>query len=974
MSDDRFAQLFRASPVATWAVGADGQLWARNPAAEEFEARIGWATSLGEPLAERLAHTGLASALEERRSDRTRFRLGAIEVWGAVTFLAEGWQLVLTELQPADSRLEAELEATRVRLETVTACAPGGFWVRNLRSHDVWYSDRLLDSLGTGEPTLASWEARIHPDDRAHVLPALGAHAAGKGPLNVQVRLRGADGEFRWKRIEGQLRAGLDGEPEWSVGCNTDVHEVELAYSKLAASLRCADVAMWEWRAQDGSYRQDAIFFERIGLDPEPHTDSLWAGRLHDEDARACELQLKALIEGRSQRMRCEARLLDAAGKWRWCSTRGEVLERDEQGRPTVVVGIHVDIDAEKEVGQRLQLALGASDTLTWEWWLQSGRMKMEIPSPAGGYEVRSTTSDAILEAVEPEDRDSLTQSIRGAIKGTASRFDHEVRYRHKGRPRWVRISGVVAERDPEGRALRLLGQAIDVHERIDAIRKLASVEALSRRFVEHIPTPVAMFDREVRYLLASEGWARLVGGPRSELTGRSWKEAPGPGADVWIAHVERALAEGEEASSERQRVLGPVGEEWWIRWRLVPWRDDRGDIAGVVVVVEPIDEQVRYERSLEQARRVAEEAGSARMRFLARVSHEIRTPMNGVLGLTDILLSGPLEPAQREHAGTLKQVAQALMLVVGDMLDYSKVEAGELSLDVAPADIRHLLGHALEGLGAQARNKGIRLETRVEPDVQVALVDERRLEQLLVNLVGNAVKFTDEGRVEVAVSRDGRRLRFDIRDSGAGIGPEQLEHLFDEFAVGDESMARKQGGTGLGLAISRRLAHLMGGSIEVQSTRGLGSTFSLLIDGPEAGVEANPVAALAGGRILVVDDNRVNRVVAKKMLERLGYQTEVAEDGYEVLEWLDRGERFDAILMDVQMPRMDGLSATRRIRERGDPSGSVPIVALTAHAMESDRASCIEAGMDGYLTKPVNADRLQSMLQRMLRSSALGS
>ncbi|MBK7187616.1 MAG: response regulator [bacterium] len=368
--------------------------------------------------------------------------------------------------------------------------------------------------------------------------------------------------------------------------------------------------------------------------------------------------------------------------------------------------------------------------------------------------------------------------------------------------------------------------------------------------------------------------------------------------------------------------------------------------------------------------------ADKAKDQFLATMSHEIRTPMNGVLGMAETLSATNLDTQQREYLHIITRSVESLLNIINDILDYSKITSSSLALESVPVDLEQVLGDIHSLLRTSAENQGIELEFEVEPAAHGwFLGDPTRIRQIVLNLVGNAIKFTQRGGVRVTCRAgefaDGCNLELKIRDSGIGIPADRLGAIFRQFEQADNSTTRRYGGTGLGLAISRKLARMMGGDVAVKSTEGKGSTFTVLLrlertEKPVA-VPAPDPAVLPdfGLRALVAEDNKFNQVVVRNLAKRIGISVDIAENGAEAVRMVGDGE-YDLVLMDIRMPVMNGYEAAARIRARGDEIASIPILAVTAEATKADIQQCLDAGMDQHLSKPLRIADVAAAVQRL--------
>ncbi len=570
---------------------------------------------------------------------------------------------------------------------------------------------------------------------------------------------------------------------------------------------------------------------------------------------------------------------------------------------------------------------------------------------------------------------------------------------RKDGTPIWVLENASLVE-PGHGEAAFIEGTFTDVTDRKLAAEALRESEERLRSLIESTCDWVWEVDVRGVYTYSSPKVKDLLGYEPEEILGkRPFDFMPAEEANrVRTAFV--AIAEGRRAFYRLENSnLHKHGRLVVLETSGMPIFDAHGKLRGYRGIDRDITERKRAEEELHRAKETAEAASRAKSEFLAVMSHEIRTPMNGIIGMTELALDTELTFEQREYLDAVKESADALLTLIDDILDFSRIEAGKLSLGLEPFDLGDTLDRALKALAIRAQQKGLELVCHVRAGVPLALVgDPGRLRQVVINLVGNAIKFTQRGEVVLSVrldsqTADGAELHFTVRDTGIGIPLEQQRRIFEAFVQADSSAARQHGGAGLGLSISSRLVSMMNGRIWVESEVGIGSTFHFtarfgLLKDPAArpaavkemrlrglprlappivGNEEPNLNASQAWRVLLAEDNSVNQAVVMRLLERRGHSVTLATDGRQVINALEAA-KFDLVLMDIQMPGMDGIEATAAIREKERPSGlHVPIIALTAHAMKGDRERCLAAGMDGYLAKPIHEKDLLEVIENVL-------
>ncbi len=507
----------------------------------------------------------------------------------------------------------------------------------------------------------------------------------------------------------------------------------------------------------------------------------------------------------------------------------------------------------------------------------------------------------------------------------------------------------------------------------------LRDSRARLRAILDHVPVSISLKDRQHRYVVLNKQYETWFGVTQQQQLGRTLGDVgTDPEFTALMESIEdRVLASGVVESFEvKEPDVGTAPS--WVLTTKFPVRAFDGRIIGIGTVNIDISQRRAAEQALKDAKDAAERASWAKSEFLARMSHEIRTPMNGIIGIADLLLDGKLNEVQRSRVKLVKDSGKSLLAIINDILDVSKVEAGKLELERIAMNPAEVVEGAIAIVRGAAEAKHLELRAALASDLPEWIEgDPTRLRQILLNLLANAAKFTERGGITVAVSRepgkDTRQIRFVVTDTGIGIPLERRHLLFQDFSQIDRSTTRRFGGSGLGLAIAKRLAEAMGGAIGCDSEPGRGSAFWFTIamteaEPPAAIGDAAATVATARARILVADDIATNRLVAEGLLTAAGHHVTLVADGAAAVEAVQAGG-YDLVFMDVEMPVMDGVSATEAIRRLGAGVRDIPIVALTASAMPAEVARCRAAGMNDHLAKPIEREALLAAVANWSRA-----
>ena len=776
------------------------------------------------------------------------------------------------------------------------------------------------------------------------------------------------------------------------VGLRLDVTDQYETARRLSDVIDGAQAGTWEVDLTTGMNIVNDHWAEMLGWkrsDFDEITTETWRSLIHEADFPAVVEKVERLVRGEISQYDHTYRMAGADGAWVWINDRGRVSARGPDGMPTRMAGVHVDVTALKLAEERLEQIIEGAQVGTWQYEAKTGLNRINSRwANMLGYELEELEPmdrDRWREIAHPDDFDLLLSQQEAMFERKEWVFESELRLRHKaGHWVWILSRGRVTQWDTDGLPLIMSGVHIDISASKELESQLENERDFLATLTETSVSGIMAVDSDARIVFFNREVQQIFELPNEALMGQLCDPQSigisGPeGQPMTLKDMpcRRAQLAGKTVRDMRLRVSMADGRTKVVSVNAAPVSDPQMT-AQVVCTVTDITATAEAEDRLRAAMDRAEAANRAKSQFLANMSHELRTPLNGVLGMAELLVERAHDDAQRDMANAILESGGLLLSILNDVLDLAKIESGKLSLEAAPFGFGDVLARIETMHQLTAWAKGLRLNLSLgEGTDRMRMGDAQRLMQVLHNLVGNAVKFTESGHVDVRISARDEVVTIEVQDTGIGMTDAQAAQVFDEFTQGDGSITRRFGGTGLGLPIVRRLVDLMGGDIILTSTPGQGTTMTVTLtlplapEGPAA-EGPSPRPSFDNLRALVAEDNATNRVIIRAMLGRLGIRATMVQDGDEAVQAWSEGA-FDLLFLDISMPRKDGVTALGELRAKAGDRPFPPVIAVTANAMTHLVADYLAAGFDAVVAKPLQLDALAGTVAEVMAPRGSG-
>lgn len=814
-----------------------------------------------------------------------------------------------------------------------------------------------------------------------------------------------------WAHIKGKPILNKKGEPEYYFAIQDDItqkryYELQLSENnlKLELAIGALNGGIWEWDVPGNKVQYSTSFLNLIGYKEAEvtHTFAFFEERLHPTEREQVLQTLDVMIHSGSKGYQTEFRLQHKNGQYLYVLDRGIITERTASGAPLKITGITVDITDLKKAQElalkweeRYRKSLEASGAAIWEWNLKKDRVTvttsfLKLFGLSADWSTNLSFA-AIARMIHPDDLVKMQEVFDQHFKSELAVMEVEYRQKHpeSDHYEWYLFTGSVVDWDDEGEPIRALGYTTSIEKRKRAEAELYESNQKLKIVVE--ASGVALWEWDIinDRVYAGNDFAQLFGYDSIDQFSPVYSDQlllvhPDDIPDLKKSLQSHFNGETPLLNLEyRVRMANDGSYRWFNAKGRVITRNENNEPAFAAGLIHDIQERKEAELALQNARLMAEASIKAKRRFLANMSHELRTPLHAINGLTNQLMHTKLDEKQKGFVQLMHESGEGLVALINDILDYSKIEEGKLSIQTVLFNPSTVLYSVCSLLESQAVNKGLQFKIEsISPELNSAFIgDPDRIRQVFLNIIGNAVKFTDYGMVSISfhlLEDDGTyQLQFRCLDTGIGMSDEMKAKLFQEFSQEDDSFQRKYGGSGLGLSITMELVELMKGTISINSEKGIGTDISIVLPIQKA-VGLNPVKNsgtskiskihFEDARILAVEDNNLNRILLKIILEKNNLKYDFASNGIEAIDLMKKNQ-YTLVLMDIQMPEMDGLEATRYIRT--ELNSRVPIIAMTANAVKEELNSYLEKGMNHYLVKPFDEENLLRLIEQYQKAQA---